>query len=182
MGISTLPRPLTARRCPAGPGDAAGGVPPRRPRNLPIAPQPARRWAGAVSVSCSQFLSLPDLPRSNSIFVTNYLMAREHSAEFHLLPINTCVLFPTFLRRGLPLTQVGSAMHRALFIQGPIQRLRHFHSARPRLPKPTPYQFRFLAINHRSFPLRGTPSAFAGSTPAHIKKKKEKRNPIRKTV
>lgn len=112
VGGSSLPHPLTGRRCPAGPGDGAVGVP---PPGLGICPVPCnRRDAGLVpvSVSCSQFLSPPDLPRSDSIFVINYLMARGHSAELRL-PISTCVLFPTFLRPGLPLAQVGSAMHRA---------------------------------------------------------------------
>lgn len=142
VGGSSLPHPLTGRRCPAGPGDGAVGVP---PPGLGICPVPCnRRDAGLVpvSVSCSQS------SRSSSLrqYFCHQLFDGERTQRRVTSSYQYVCAFPNLSpprsapRPGRVCNAQGSP-----FIQGPIQRLRHFHSARPHLPKPTPY---FLPINH----------------------------------
>lgn len=145
VGGSSLPHPLTGRRCPAGPGDGAVGVPPPWPRNLPSSLQPAGRGAGAGF--CLLF-SVSQSSRSSSLrqYFCHQLFDGERTQRRVTSSYQYVCAFPNLSPpRSAPHPGRVCNAQGSPFIQGPIQRLRHFHSARPHLPKPTPY---FLPINH----------------------------------
>lgn len=130
---------------PSWTGRWAVGVPPPWLRNLPSSLQPAGRGAGAGF--CLLF-SVSQSSRSSSLrqCFCHQLFDGERTQRRVTSSYQYVCAFPNLSpprsapRPGRVCNAQGSP-----FIQGPIQRLRHFHSARPHLPKPTPY---FLPINH----------------------------------
>ena len=160
VGISTpSPHPLTAGRCPTGRLNQRGrGRGDPLPAGLCSYPEP---WppAGRSAPFGFQSSFSPVLPLflSPTVFCHQFSDGEKKTAQSPTSPSHkyACAFPEPFSAPFSPPTptpaQVGAAMQRAFFFSHPETNVSasagQFHSTRPHLLKPTPYQFSFLPVN-----------------------------------